>query len=442
MQGLARLLLSRGHRVSGSDMQDFGSRPEMEKMGIQVTVGHRADNIDETVDEVIYSVAIPSTNPEIMEAKKRNLPILRRLELVGEIMRNKIGVAVSGTHGKTTTTKMLDLILTEAKLDPTVLIGAEVKKLSANLTIGQGDIMVVEGCEYGRSFLDLKPKIAVITNIEADHLDYYKDIEDIKSAFTQFAKLVPHKAGLIVANGDDTNVRDALCGIGRKIVWAGVGDSNDIRATDLKFEDGRLYFCISGERMHLHVPGRHHVSDAVLAWATAKELGVDDKTIIKGLHKFRGVERRFELLGETNGVSFIDDYAHHPTEISATLEGMKQYFKGRRLLVVFHPHQFCRTRLLLNSFAQSFKDADLVVVAPIYAVRDSKKDRESISAQDLVDEINKVSSNARFVGDFEKIKELMLTEIKPGDVVVTLGAGQANVFGKELFDEMNSPTTS
>jgi len=436
MQGLARLLLSQGYKISGSDMNDFGSRLEMVKLGIKIIIGHSPSNIDATVDKVIRSMAIPDTNPEIVTAKEKGLPILRRLELVGKIMQDRNGVAVSGTHGKTTTTKMMELILTEANLDPTVLIGAEVKKMSANITIGQGDIMVVEGCEYGRSFLDLRPKIAIITNIEADHLDYFKDLDEIKAAFTKFAELVPEIGGLVVANGDDVNVRDALKGVNRKIIWAGMNNGNNLQATDLKFENGRLYFSIGDKRMHLHVPGRHHVADAVLAWAAARELGVDDRTIIEGLHKFRGTERRFELLGEINNITFIDDYAHHPTEIAATLEGMKQYFKNRRLLVVFHPHQFSRTKLLLNSFAQSFRDVDLVVVAPIYAIRDNKEDKQSISAEILVDKINQVSGNAKFVGGFENIKKFMLDEVRPGDVVVTLGAGQANIFGRELFSEL------
>lgn len=436
MQGLARLLLNTGHMVSGSDMNDFGSRVEMEELGIKVTIGHSADNVPMDTDEVIRSVAIPDSNEEIMVAKDRRLPILRRLELVGEIMEDKKGVAISGTHGKTTTTKMIQLILEDAKLNPTVLIGAEVKNLSANLVVGDGEIMVVEGCEYGRSFLDLKPKIAVITNIEEDHLDYYKNLDDIKAAFVQFAEGVPEEGGVVIANGDDKNVRDTLKDVKRKIIWVGMNNNNDLVAKDLKFEDGCLYFSVGNERLHLHVPGRHHVADAVIAWALARELGVDDKTIISGLHRFRGVERRFETIGETNGITFIDDYAHHPTEISATLEGMKEFFKGRRLLVVFHPHQFSRTKLLLDNFAKSFGDADLVVVAPIYAVRDSIEDKKSISAEKLVEAINLVSNNAEFVGDFPEIKKLMLKKIKSGDVVITLGAGNANVFGQDLFNEL------
>ncbi|MFH0905177.1 MAG: Mur ligase family protein [bacterium] len=325
------------------------------------------------------------------------------------------------------------MILQAAGRDPMALIGAEVKSLSANIVAGHGPVMVVEACEYGRSFLDLKPKIAVITNIEADHLDYYKDIEDIKSAFTEFAKLIP-KDGAIIANGDDGNVRAALAKVDRKIIWAGLGNDNGLCARDIEFREGRTYFSVNGSRLHLHVPGKHNIANAVLAWAVARELGVDDTTVKHVLQdEFRGVERRFEILGTTKGITLLDDYAHHPTEIRGVLEGARQYFGNRRLLAVFHPHQFSRTRLLLDDFAKSFANVDLVVVAPIFAVRDTDEDKKSISAEVLVEAINCESHNARFVGDFDAIKQFMVSEVKPGNVVITLGAGRANVFGRELL---------
>ncbi len=438
MQGLANILKDQGAQVSGSDMNDFDARKQLITSGIGVFVGHDASHITQDVNEVIRSVAVPDTNPEIQAAKRRNIPVSRRLELVGEIMKSKTGIAIAGTHGKTTTTKMITLIAKAAGRDPMALIGAEVKNLKSNVVLGHGPIMVVEACEYGRSFLDTRPKVAVITNIEADHLDYYKDLDDIKRAFREFAELVP-KDGAIVANGDDANVREVLAGLDRKIVWAGLGENNDIRATDLDFREGRLYFSINGERLHLQVPGRHNVANAALAWGVARFLGIDDTTIKHVLQdEFRGVERRFEILGTASGVTFMDDYAHHPTEIRAALEGAKQYFGDRRLMVVFHPHQFSRTRILLNDFAKSFGDADLVVVAPIYAVRDSEADKKSINAETLVESINGVSHNAKFVGDFDEIKEFIKKELAPGDVLITLGAGLANEFGRSLIDDLRS----
>jgi UDP-N-acetylmuramate--alanine ligase len=438
MQGLAELLQSQGHMVSGSDMKAFDAFDQMMHKGIKVTIGHDVKNIENDVDEVIISAAIPEANPEIQEAKKRKLPIRRRLELVGEIMESKTGIAISGTHGKTTTTKMITMILQAAGRHPTSLIGAEVKNLSANVLIGNGPEMVVEGCEYSRSFLDLKPKIAVITNIEADHLDYYKDLDEIKEAFKTFAKSVPKKGGAIIANGDDENVRDILKDIDTKKIFVGFNEGNDVRATNLEFKEGRLYFSINGERLHLQIPGRHNVADAMLAWGLARHLGIDDSTIKHVLQdEFKGVERRFQLLGTVNGVTFMDDYAHHPTEIKATLEGMREYFGDRRLVVVFHPHQFSRTRLLLDGFATSFQLADLVVVAPIYAVRDSEKDKKSISAEVLVEAINQANEGrvlAKFVGDFEAIKKFIVSELKSGDVLITLGAGEANLCGEDLLN--------
>lgn len=434
MQGLAELLHTQGHKVSGSDMREFDAMHQMRFKGIDVQIGHSAKHLAKDVDEVIMSVAIPKNNPELKAAEARKLPVRRRLELVGELMSKKIGIAISGTHGKTTTTKMVTMILQAAGHNPTALIGAEVKNLSANVAIGDGPEMVVEGCEYGRSFLDLKPKIAVITNIEADHLDYYKDLEEIKAAFREFALSVPKKDGIIIANGDDRNVREVLAQVDRKKVFVGFAKDNDLQATNLEFKEGRLYFSVNGERLHLQVPGRHNVADALLAWAVARHLKICDATVKHVLQdEFRGVERRFQLLGTVKGMTFMDDYAHHPTEIKATLEGMREYFGKRRLVVVFHPHQFSRTRLLLNDFATSFGQADLVVVAPIYAVRDSEADKKAVSAEGLVEVINRAGGRAKFVGDFDKIKQYVVKELKPGDVLLTLGAGRANVFGDELL---------
>lgn len=439
MQAVARLLKGLGHTVAGSDMSDFEARPDLEEVGIVVHIGHNAVHITKEVDEVIYSAAVPESNIEIQRAKKLGLPVRRRLEVVGELMKEKIGVAISGTHGKTTTTTMTTLILQAAGRNPTALIGAEVKNLKSNFVMGSGPVMVVEACEYDRSFMDLRPKIIALTNIEADHLDYYKDLEDIKSAFVDFVKLLP-KTGVVIGNGDDANVREVVKRARPpRVVWAGLGENNNIRARDLEFIEGRLYFSVNGARLHLQIPGRHNVADAVMSWAIARELGIDDATVKHTLQdEFRGAARRFEIIGTTKGITFMDDYAHHPTEIHALLEGAKQYFQGRRLVVVFHPHQYSRTRLLLNDFAGSFHDADLVVVAPIYAVRDSEEDKKAISSEQLVEAINTVSHNAKYAGDFSGIKEFMLKTVQPGDVVITLGAGQANVFGGELLEELRN----
>nr|AQS30110.1 hypothetical protein [uncultured bacterium] len=436
MQTVARLLTDSGHKVSGSDIKDFDASRDLKCLGMEIFIGHDKNRITKEIDEVIYSAAIPETNPELQMARKLGITIRRRLEPVGDLMKSKTGIAIAGTHGKTTTTTMTALILQAAGRDPLALIGAEVKDAHSNVMLGHGPFMVVEACEYSRSFLDLSPKIAVITNIEADHLDYYRDLDEIKDAFTDFLKLLP-KDGIIIANGDDSNVREVVGRVNRSVVWAGLESGNDVRATDIEFREGRLYFSVNGTRLHLQVPGRHNVADAVLAWAVAQSVGIDDQTIKHVLQDgFRGVQRRFEILGTTSGVTFVDDYAHHPTEITAMLEGAREYFGKRRLWVVFHPHQFSRTRILLNDFARSFRNADTVLVAPIYAVRDSDADKKSIDSEQLVEAINQVSGNAKYLGNFSAIEDFLIRELKPGDVLLTLGAGEANLFGRELLDKL------
>jgi len=364
------------------------------------------------------------------------IPLRRRLELVGELMADKQGIAIAGTHGKTTTTTMITMMLEAAGRHPTALIGAEVRTLQSNVVLGSGPQMVVEACEYGRSYLDLRPKVAVITNIEADHLDYYHDLEDIKQSFLDFINLLPAD-GVVVANGDDANTREVVGRSDKKVVWAGLGPDNDFTATGLRFVEGRMHFSVNDTETWLQVPGRHNVSNAVLAWAVAKQIEVDDPTLQHVLEdEFTGLARRFEIIGSTKGITFVDDYAHHPTEIVAMMEGARQYFPNRKLIVVFHPHQFSRTRLLLDDFANSFTDADRVIVAPIYAVRDSEEDKKSISSEILVDEINKVTDNAEFLGDFEHIEEILTEELKAGDVLITLGAGEADRFGRELLAKL------
>jgi len=436
MQAVARLLKHTGAEVAGSDIRDFEERSQLEAEGISVFIGHDAKHIDKGLTAVIYSVAVPGNNPEIEAARGMGIPLERRLTLVGEMMKDKIGVAVTGTHGKTTTTTMIAMILESAGLRPTALIGAEVRNLHSNTLLGDGEAMVVEACEYTRSFLDLHPKIIVITNTEEDHLDYYEDLDDIKKAFREFVELLPED-GLVVANGDDINTRTVLEGVRQRVIFAGFNEGNDIRVTAPEYIEGRLYFSINGERLYLQIPGKHNISNAVLAWAVAREMGVPDETIRRVLEEeFHGTARRFETIGTAKGITFIDDYGHHPTEIQATLEAARQYFPGRRIIVVFHPHQYSRTFILLNGFAHSFKDADIAIVAPIFAARYNEEKDYPVTSEKLVEEINKVSGNAKYLGDFPRIEAYLKEELKPDDVVITLGAGKADILGRELLAYM------
>lgn len=440
MQALTDVLLDMGHRVTGSDIKDFPAKKRLEAKGAVVLIGpQKTENVPEDIDELIYSSVInkyfPNNNhPEVVKARILGADISKRSEFIGKLMKEKIGIAVSGTHGKTTTTTLITLMLQAGKLNPTALIGAEVKSLEGCGILGDEKYMVVEACEYDRSFLDMQPKIAVITNIEEDHLDYYEDIADIKNAFTKFVKLVP-KDGLVVAWGDDENIKEILASAKAKVITFGFGAGNDIRAVDIKVENSKMRFRVGDLETYMNFPGKHLVLDALAAIAVAKYLNVSNQDIHQALTKFEGAKRRFEIIGNHVGITFIDDYAHHPTEIKAMLESSKDYFGDRKIKVVFQPHQFSRTRFLLDKFAQSFINADEVLVAPILPVRDSEEDKKSISTEKLVEEINKVSGNAKAMADFSEITDYLNKNINPGDVILSMGAGNNSDWIHEYWQE-------
>ena len=297
--------------------------------------------------------------------------------------------------------------------------------------------MVVEACEYDRSFLDMKPKIAVITNIEEDHLDYYENITEIKNAFTKFIESVP-KDGLVVANGDDENIQEILNKAKSKVITFGFGDKNDIRATDIKVQAKKMMFKVGELETYLSFPGKHLVLDALAAIAVARYLKIDDEIIHKALINFEGARRRFEIIGQHNNVTFVDDYAHHPTEILAMLESSKDYFGDSKIKVIFQPHQFSRTRFLLNQFAQSFINADEVLIAPILPIRDTEEDKKSVSTKKLVEEINKVSHNAKEMPDFDEITDYLNKNINSGDVILSMGAGKNSDWIHEFWQEFKN----
>lgn len=437
MQGLAYIYLQQGETVVGSDMVDFAGRESLEKQGAKIYLGHDASHITPDLDLVIHSSAIPQDNLELARARKLGLKIMRRAAAVGELMTDKTGIAVAGTHGKTTTSALVLHILETAKLKPTALIGAEVRSIHGCACLGSGKVMVVEACEFDRSFLDLKPKIAVITNIEPDHLDYYGTFEAIQQAFRKFVEQVPED-GLIVACGDDAVVRKIVDKL-KPVIFYGENKDNDLVVKVDGLSRGHNRFNLSGLvnfDTFIATPGSHMVLDAAAAAAVARHLGVSDEIIKKALETFSGVERRFEILYD-GWVTLVDDYGHHPTEIEKTLEAAKKLFDGRRIVVVFQPHQLSRTRLLLNDFAKSFKSADLVLVAPILAVRDSEEEKKLISTEDLVKAIDDISGNAKYLGDFDKIKKFLQQELKANDVVITLGAAKTGQFARELKEEFS-----
>lgn len=429
MQALADVFLGMGYRVTGSDMADFSERSRLEAKGARIIIGEqKKDNVPADIDGLIYTSAIKrhypqDDHPEVVRARELGIETDKRSVFIGKFMKDQIGIAVSGTHGKTTTTTLITLMLQEGGLDPTALIGAEVHSLRGCGIMGKSKYMVVEACEYDRSFLDMRPKIAVLTNIEEDHLDYYEDLAEIKEAFGRFLELVP-KDGLIVAWGDDVNIREILSRTKSKVITFGFQSNNDLRATDVRYENSRMWFKADGFETYLNFPGRHLVLDALAAIAVAKYLGVDDTAIKRALEKFHGAKRRFEILETIAGITFIDDYGHHPTEVKAMLGSTRDYFGQRRIRVVFQPHQFSRTRLLLKGFANSFVEADEVLIAPILPVRDSEEDKKLISSEKLVEEINRVKDNARAMKDFDEITSYLNKTLNKDDVVLSLGAGK------------------
>ncbi len=428
MQALSDVLLEMGHKITGSDIQDFPGRERLEGKGAKVIIGEQvAANVPSDTEGLIYTSAAIRHNakhPEIERAREMGLPAWKRSEFIGLLMADKIGIAVSGTHGKTTTATLITQMLQEGGLDPTALIGAEVHSLRGCGILGTSQYMVAEACEYDRAFLDMQPKIAILTNIDADHLDYYQDINEIKEAFAQFLASLPSD-GLAVVCGDDPNIADILSRAKAKVVKFGFGPDNDWAAKNVSYQNGKMEFEVDGIKTFLNFPGKHLVLDALAAIAVAKHLGVEDSAIKRALEsKFKGASRRFEILAEVGGITFMDDYAHHPTEIAVTLDAARDYFKQRKIRVVFQAHQYSRTRLLLPDFAKSFKAADEVLVAPILAVRDSEEDVKSVSAERLAAEINNVSHNATACMGFDEISRYLGDNLQPGDVVISMGAGK------------------
>jgi len=439
MQALADVLLGLGYKIAGSDIQDFPGRERLEGKGAKVIIGEQvAANVPADIEGLIYTSAAVRHNakhPEIERARAMGLPVWKRSEFIGVLMADKIGIAVSGTHGKTTTSTLITLMLQEGGLDPTALIGAEVHSLRGCGILGASQYMVVEACEYDRAFLDMQPKIAVLTNIDADHLDYYQDLNEIKEAFAEFLGILPPD-GLAVVCGDDSNILDILLKAKTKVVKFGFGPDNDWIAKNVRYQNGKMEFEVDGIKTFLNFPGKHLVLDALAAVVVAKHLGVSDaavKTVLE--NKFKGAARRFEILAHVKGVTFMDDYAHHPTEIAVTLDAARDYFKQRKIRVVFQAHQYSRTRLLLPDFAKSFRAADEVLVAPILAVRDSEEDIKSVSTERLAAEINNVSHNATAYMGFDEISHYLGDSLQSGDVVISMGAGKNSDWIKEFIKD-------
>ncbi len=437
MASLGGVLLRCGAIVSGSDLREFGDQASLEEMGASIRIGQAPVNISQSCDLVVYSAAIRHDNPELVEARRRVIPCVKYSEMLGQVMRLRVGHAIAGTHGKSTTTALLAYILRRAGLDPTFVVGAGVRQLGGGSGVGDGDDMIVEACEFDRSFLNLAPKYAAILNIEEDHLDCFDGIDAINEAFRSFASLVPAD-GVVIANGEDRNVAAALESIGAPIETFGFGEGMTWRAVDVTHEDGRYRFRLMKDGEHFldvrldGLYGRHQVLNATVAAALAHRANVEPSAIAEGLQHFEGADRRLTKKGEINGVLILDDYGHHPTEIQVTLRAVRERLPERRLWVVFQPHQHSRTRFLLNDFARSFGVADRLLVPDIYFVRDSEQMRDAVCSEDLVKRVHANGGDATYLPKLEDITQYIVDNIRSGDVVLTMGAGDVWKISDEL----------
>jgi UDP-N-acetylmuramate--alanine ligase len=428
MSGLARLLLAKGCRVSGSDLKPSETTRELERRGARISIGHRVENLPETLQILVRSAAVKDDNPEVRIAKERNVRILKYAQMLGELSREKDTVAICGTHGKTTTTGMLATILDVAGLAPSYLVGSPLVHTGTNSAYGAGPHFVVEACEYDRSFLNLSPKNVIVTNVEEDHLDYYRDLEEIMSVFEEFCSKVP-AGGKIFPGVDNPNAARMAQSFKGMAETTALHADADWRARNIGYRDGGLRFEVVKygkvfDEFILSVPGLHNVSNALQAIACATHLGVGKELIQLALTQFRGTRRRLEHVGDTpHGTPVFDDYAHHPTEIQATLKALKEKYIGRKIWCVFQPHQHSRTRSLFKDFSRSFTDADVVLIPDIYAARDGAADRESVSSKDLVKAINEGGKPALYMSSFDEIVDFVKTKVNSNSLVVMMGAG-------------------
>ncbi len=436
MSGLAEIMLSLGFEVSGSDVRESKITERLVKKGIAVNIGHSENNIKDP-GLVVYTAAIKDDNPELVQTKQKEILTVERAVLLGQIMQSYLySVAISGTHGKTTTTSMISIIMLEAGFDPTIHIGGELKRINGNTKIGSLKYFIAEACEYVESFLKLNPFIAVILNVDLDHLDYFKDINHIKDAFVKFASNVP-KDGYIIASADNENTMNILEKLDRNIVTFGIKTPNvEWTASNIKFDN---LGCASFEVLNkgislglikLNVPGIHNVSNALASIAVCSLLKCPIKDIKKGMSNFTGADRRFEVKGEISGIKVIDDYAHHPSEIQATLAAAKT-IEHSKIWCVFQPHTYTRTKLLLNEFSVSFNDADEVILADIYAARE--KNPGDIHSKDLAEKLIQNGQTAKYFENFDLIADYLAENIKERDLVITMGAGDIYKVGEIIL---------
>ena len=437
MCGIAEILWNLGYEVTGSDIRSSESTERLEKLGIEIFLEHKKENVKDA-DVLVISSAVKDSNPEVIFAKENKIPVIRRAEMLGELMRMKYGIGVAGTHGKTTTTSMIGHILTEAGLDPTIIVGGRVKSLGSNAKLGQGEYLVAEADEFDRSFLRLTPTIAVVTTLEAEHLDYYKDLEEIKSVFTEFVNKVPFYGSVILCL-DEEAIQEIIPGIERPIVTYGLVPQADLVAHSIQFSENQSFFRVRNRgkdlgEISLLVPGIHNVKNCLAALCVGLELEIPFEKMKKALSEFKGVSRRFEIKGEIDGVMIADDYAHHPTEIKATLKAARDGYK-KRIIAIFQPHLYSRTRDFYKEFGKSFFDSDLLIVTDIYPAREEPI--PGITGELIVSKAKEFGHKEVFyISRKEEIIPFLSGILKENDLVITIGAGDIYKAGENLISAL------
>lgn len=438
MSGLAHVLKHHGFTVSGSDQRPSAITKDLEAIGIEVMSGHATKHITPDMDLIVYTAAISVDNPEYLQGKELGIPVIDRATLLGEIMSNyPYSIGVSGTHGKTTTTSMLANVLLAAEKDPTISVGGLLDAIDGNIRIGTSDCFLTEACEYTNSFLKFYPYIGIILNVEEDHMDFFKDLADIRQSFRTYAEQVQKDGYLIVNNAID-QLDDITKGLECRVITCGIDDdSANYYATNIQhvnhvlptFDVMKNNTCLG--RIEMNIPGRHNIENAVCAFAAADCLNISFEKIAKGLYNFKGTKRRFEYKGNLNGITVMDDYAHHPTAIKANLEVLKQY-PHEKLWVVFQPHTYTRTKAFLEDFAKSLALADQVVLTDIYAAREV--DPGDVHSKDIVNLMKETMEEVTYLPSFEDIEKYLLENCSPGDLLITMGAGDVYTLGENLLN--------
>jgi UDP-N-acetylmuramate--alanine ligase len=442
MSGMAEILLQKGYHITGSDANMSDTIERLQELGAEISIGHDADNI-EGADVVVYTSAVQAEeNIETKAALGQGIPVIKRAEMLAELMRMKYGIGVAGTHGKTTTTTMIGHVIQDGSFDPTIMVGGKVHSFSeTNAVVGKGDIIVVEADEFDRTFLRLTPSLGVITNIEAEHLDIYDNLDEVKEAFIEFANKVPFY-GSVVLCLDDSNVRSIIPEIERRTTTYGLTPQAKIRAVDIDINHFNSRFTIvkEGEELGevtLRAPGKHNVKNALAAVAVGLELDIDFKNIKSGLERFEGVFRRFQLKAEQDNVIVIDDYAHHPTEVQATLDAARQGWKDRRIVAVFQPHLYSRTQELYKEFGLSFFDAEVCVITDVYPSREEPI--ESVTGKLIADVAREYGHRkVHYVEDKNDLPVKLKDIVEPGDVVITMGAGDIYKYGEQFVEALEA----